>query len=234
LDLLSTDLLWRGALAVIPLAIVVAVVCRYVPCRPSTRHALWLIVLGFFAAAPFLSQIQMPVPEFAFLSPSPTAPVTEVPSDPPPVLAASPYTQPQPPASALPKESFVEPDRSVAPGNPLFGKSVLPATATTSRMPHIPGAAPPAQQIPSPSPVLANVDMPKADKIAVSRAEPLQSELSRWAGYAVGIRDSVMGLPPIPAILWIGGLALLLIVTVLRIGRSMQMVRVAKLAPPRS
>jgi len=74
--------------------------------------------------------------------------------------------------------------------------------------------------------------MPKADKIAISRAEPLQSELSRWAGYAVGIRDSVMGLPPIPAILWIGGLALLLIVTVLRIGRSMQMVRVAKLAPP--
>ena len=66
MDLVSTDLLWRGALAVIPLAIVVAIVCWWMPCRPSTRHTLWLIVLGFFAAAPFMPRV--PIPQFAALS----------------------------------------------------------------------------------------------------------------------------------------------------------------------
>jgi len=43
---LATDLLWHSALAVIPLALVVGVFCRWVPCRPATRHTLWLCVLA--------------------------------------------------------------------------------------------------------------------------------------------------------------------------------------------
>ena len=39
-DILTADLLWRNALAVIPLAILVAVICRWSSCRPSTRHVL--------------------------------------------------------------------------------------------------------------------------------------------------------------------------------------------------
>ena len=53
-DLVSLDLLWRYALAGIPLAILVAIFCRFVPCRPSTRHALWVSVLSFFLVLPFL------------------------------------------------------------------------------------------------------------------------------------------------------------------------------------
>ena len=244
LDPVSTDLLWRSALAVIPLAIVVAIICRWVPCRPSTRHTLWLIVLGFFAAAPFLSQV--PVPEFAILSPSPAVtdsaalplaaigavPTPEVTSDRPRALPTLPFNLPHPRTSELPAKTSVEPHRSAAPGNPLIGKSVLPATATKSRMPPIPGAAPAVQRSPSPSPAVTRVDIQRNDEIAASPAASVKSGLSRWAGYAAGIRDSVMGLPPIPAFLWIGGIALLLIVTVLRIGRSVQLVRIAKLAPP--
>ncbi len=42
------SLLWRNAWAVIPLAVLVALVCRTVPCRPATRHALWVLVLLWF------------------------------------------------------------------------------------------------------------------------------------------------------------------------------------------
>ena len=45
LAFLSMDDLWRNALATIPLAIAVWLLVRCVPCRPSTRHAMWLIVL---------------------------------------------------------------------------------------------------------------------------------------------------------------------------------------------
>ncbi len=53
---LPTDLLWRTALAAIPLALLVAVVARLLPCRPATRHTLWLVVLLWLVAAPFLPQ----------------------------------------------------------------------------------------------------------------------------------------------------------------------------------
>ncbi len=54
LDWLPIDSLWRGALAVIPMALLVAAVSRLVPCRPSTRHALWLVVLILLVSAPFV------------------------------------------------------------------------------------------------------------------------------------------------------------------------------------
>ncbi|MHC4428154.1 MAG: hypothetical protein ACYS0D_06065, partial [Planctomycetota bacterium] len=60
MDWLPTDLLWRNALAVIPLAIVVALLCRFVPCRPSTRHTLWLVVLIVLVVAPFLPSVPLP------------------------------------------------------------------------------------------------------------------------------------------------------------------------------
>jgi len=47
---LATELLWRHAWAVIPLALLVALVCRCVRCRPATRHMLWVVVLLWFVA----------------------------------------------------------------------------------------------------------------------------------------------------------------------------------------
>lgn len=43
-----TDALWRSAVTVVPLALLAAAVCRWVPCRASTRHAIWLLVLAWF------------------------------------------------------------------------------------------------------------------------------------------------------------------------------------------
>lgn len=54
------DSLWRAGLAVIPLAAAVALLCRWLPLRPSTRHVLWVGVLGWFAAAAVL--VSLPAP----------------------------------------------------------------------------------------------------------------------------------------------------------------------------
>lgn len=45
-----TAFLWQNALAAIPLVLIVAAICKCVPCRPSTRHFLWLLVLVLLLA----------------------------------------------------------------------------------------------------------------------------------------------------------------------------------------
>ena len=45
-----TEFLWQNALAAIPLVLIVAAICKCVPCRPSTRHFLWLLVLVLLLA----------------------------------------------------------------------------------------------------------------------------------------------------------------------------------------
>ena len=45
-----TEFLWQNALAAVPLVLIVAAICKCVPCRPSTRHFLWLLVLVLLLA----------------------------------------------------------------------------------------------------------------------------------------------------------------------------------------
>ncbi|MGE3182088.1 MAG: M56 family metallopeptidase [Phycisphaerae bacterium] len=51
---------WRPALAVIPIALIVAAICRLIPHRPATRHGLWLTVLCWFVVSGFLPTLRMP------------------------------------------------------------------------------------------------------------------------------------------------------------------------------
>ena len=51
-----TELLWEQALAAGPLALIVAAVTRWFPCRPATRHALWVTALAWLVLSPFLPQ----------------------------------------------------------------------------------------------------------------------------------------------------------------------------------
>jgi len=41
----AMEALWRGAVGVVPLALMVAVICHYLPRRPGARHGLWAVVL---------------------------------------------------------------------------------------------------------------------------------------------------------------------------------------------
>lgn len=56
-DPLTIDVLWRNALLAVPIAVVVALLCRYLHCRPATRHALWVVVLLAFLMPPVRSEV---------------------------------------------------------------------------------------------------------------------------------------------------------------------------------
>jgi beta-lactamase regulating signal transducer with metallopeptidase domain len=250
------EIMWRNALAVIPLAVAVALICRLLPARPSTRHALWLVVLGLLVAAPLLPapripaikqvvpDIQRTVPDVerpapktestssvvgaprALPSPSPSpgmSPARPVRRDPPKLDRPSPQ-----PAVALPPTIF-----SGFQHRPL--RSPTPETA--------PGVSP-GPATPEPDPARArpsageSIGIP-ADRTPVApwRALPegeasWSSDWKAWTSQLAAIRDAVMGLPPIPLTLWMGGLAVLLIVGAGRVSRSSRLVRAARPAPP--
>lgn len=48
----DTGRLWQNGLAAVPVALVVAALCRWAPCRPTTRHLLWLVVLAMLLIPP--------------------------------------------------------------------------------------------------------------------------------------------------------------------------------------
>jgi len=54
---MGLDAMWRVSFVAIPLALIVAGVCRWGRCRPCTRHVLWLSVLVWFVAGPFLPSV---------------------------------------------------------------------------------------------------------------------------------------------------------------------------------
>jgi beta-lactamase regulating signal transducer with metallopeptidase domain/chaperonin cofactor prefoldin len=45
---------WHVALLAGPMVVVVALLCRLLPCRPATRHLMWLTVLAFMLCVPLL------------------------------------------------------------------------------------------------------------------------------------------------------------------------------------
>src|SRR5438552_10247004 len=67
----STDVLWRNALVAVPLAIIVAAICRFAPCRPATRHMLWLTVLLALFLPPGLPRLSLPAPGAKDETPAP-------------------------------------------------------------------------------------------------------------------------------------------------------------------
>ncbi len=57
---LDVNHFWQFALLAVPLAAVVAATCRFLPCRPATRHLLWLTLLVLLLVAPLLPRSPAP------------------------------------------------------------------------------------------------------------------------------------------------------------------------------
>src|SRR3989304_5733061 len=57
---LTTDVLWRNGLTAIPLVLLTTAVCRWIPCRPATRHTMWLVVLAWLVTPTFLPEPPKP------------------------------------------------------------------------------------------------------------------------------------------------------------------------------
>lgn len=82
-DWMSVDMLWRNAIAAVPVAILVLALCRVLPCRPATRHSLWAVVLLVLLIPPIIPALKIPRIEAAHLKVSePIAdPVPHSPAD---------------------------------------------------------------------------------------------------------------------------------------------------------
>src|SRR3990172_4768364 len=57
---LATDLLWRNGLTAIPLVLLTTAVCQWIPCRPATRHTMWLVVLAWLVTPTILPEPPTP------------------------------------------------------------------------------------------------------------------------------------------------------------------------------
>ncbi|MCH7885693.1 MAG: hypothetical protein IIC01_10640, partial [Planctomycetes bacterium] len=53
----AAEYLWRNGLSAIPLVLMVTAATRWLPCRPSTKHLLWLMVLGWLVTPPLVPGI---------------------------------------------------------------------------------------------------------------------------------------------------------------------------------
>ncbi len=128
------DILWRNALGIIPLVIIVAAMCRWLPLRPATKHALWLVTLACLVAPPLIPGGVIPellpaAPEADAMegpagSVAPAA-LAPAPAPSPLVRTTLPTTAPPHAASARdaqPMRGFggtSAPGRAVAPREPL-------------------------------------------------------------------------------------------------------------------
>jgi beta-lactamase regulating signal transducer with metallopeptidase domain len=299
----ATEELWRFALAAIPLAAIVAVLCRCLPCRPSTRHALWLTLLLLFALAPFLPKA--PVPDLASLAGEEAGAVPAIPAvaDEPSVTTGTMEkvaTSSRAPLSGGGEAVAAEPAAggSHDPGGPRPALVICPplfvptltlppgATGTESSASPRLAAADPRPDLADHRPIetesakalagtaegaLARahpqndvVDNPDdrlisgiatADTSAQSSAAIAAREQNRnrartgdersgsiaaddpsvwalWLTQLRTIRDAAMSLPPIPTSIWVGGAALIVLLTVARMVRFRRLLATATAAPP--
>jgi len=218
MDWLPIDLLWRGALVVVPLALLVTVICRLFPCRPSTRHAMWLVVLVILVASPFLPRF-----DFGMLPVGPPAEMVHAPRT---ELAPrreqevfAPTASSGPPVAAVERKS-----RGIATGRRPTSRWPM------NNLPDLSGgeAIVKRETLAEPSGTEAPV-VGRPQKFAGADKPP--SPLSEWVSRANAVWIALLRLPSIPLPVWMGGIALLVLVGLGRIGRSIRLVRSGQTAP---
>jgi len=314
MDFMPVEVMWRVALAAIPLALLVALIGRAVPCRPATRHLLWVGVVVILICTPFIPAMDVPdAPELrrtasdlvnraAQLLPDRSAdapasrtqpgPMASAPDRGAPSVLDPPAAEPDlgefprdvaldaiaqrfsaiesagadrlltsPPSARQPdmmSAAFFESPRDAAapidwrePTLPRdFDRSFVLNDAFSSTTEKARSEAPeftPSSALPASSlPDLAAAP-PDAAKIGVDEPEsssgPVEpgsagvsagesaSAWTRWLAAIALLRDAVLSLPPMPASIWLGGIALLGLIVVLKLGESLRLMRLGSPAP---
>ena len=187
MDWLPIDLVWRGALVVVPAAALVALISCLCPCRPSTRHAMWLGVLLVLVAAPFVPRL-----DFEQLPVGPSADLVQTPR-----------------TELAPRREQEAIAPTVSSGPPVAAFFLKPAQRH--------GNQPPVASEPVPAPRQG--------------PEPATQAVSEWPARLEAVRTAVLSPPPVPANVWLGGIAVLLLVGAVRFGRASRLVRRGTAAP---
>ena len=202
-----SNLLWSSAWAVIPLVLLVAMICRWMPCRPVTRHTLWVIVLAAFLA-PLLSLV-VPLPN---LLPAVEI-LSEVEEE---ILTTAPAASNDQLATRVTElEQAVNESLALViarmeaqaelvdeAGKPIAAAFPSPITIKEP-------ANPPGEVL-----VQTTAPPPQTDANKWTVAVPVDSELektspstwSRWGLALAQVRDALAGLPTLPVSFWIVGL----------------------------
>ncbi|MCC6660887.1 MAG: hypothetical protein IT437_08375 [Phycisphaerales bacterium] len=243
-----TNWLWPAAVGAIPVALVVALVCRTGWCRAVTRHALWLVVLACFLVTPLVPPLRLPVatvgtqevavdraaPEstvdtramsglagWADRTEREVAVLTREVEAPRPVWSAGPSAER---ANATPLPGGRSPEGSSA-------------TLSHGRISDVPPAPTPTFTAPLPRPgAAAEAQRAEARQGVKPGGAPRWAELwidtaawGRWTPKVQALRDAFATLPPLPTPLWLGGGGLILAVIA---GRTLRFRRVLARSAP--
>jgi len=253
-----TDLLWGNALAVVPLALMVAPACRFLPCRPATRHAMWLTVMLCFVlpsmlprvrilegigSAPAAEQASRPkhavVAEIGLTEPRPSLlpellALGRARSEPPPLSVVGSARKPTPPprsATAIPRPF----DGSHASAGP--GRSPGPAVTPDAARSHSPAMtersgnrhAPPAEPPDDRFAAVVRLPPPKSPGAGAGQGT---SQGRRWLRALLALGDGWGRLPRMPTGVWLGGMVVFATIRLVRVAHARRLLRNAVPAPP--
>ena len=132
----AAEYLWHNGLSAIPLVLMVTAATRWLPCRPSTKHLLWVMVLGWLVTPPLI----------------PGLPGIADPVEPEPVLAgpheeSSPAVEGQESKAKSRKSKVANRRLTVRPADPIdvsaSRSTVRPASKAPNRLARVPEAAGP-------------------------------------------------------------------------------------------
>jgi beta-lactamase regulating signal transducer with metallopeptidase domain len=236
-DFISTDVLWRSGLAAIPLAIVVALACRCLPCRPSTRHALWLIVLLSLVIVPMLPRIDLISDVIPTRSASRDGSSTQRTTDARGAEhSAARHVSVVPIA---PECLAIEHLPSVGDLSSVYDDSIDSlefATPTSRGGDVVPTALAPPRvfSADSTSPAIAVIEtLPAAAALPGCAATPTitGSFLNEWFNRLLNVRDALLALAPISSGVWLTGATLVALALMIRIARFRMVIAGATEAP---
>ncbi|MCB9847627.1 MAG: hypothetical protein H6814_04360 [Phycisphaeraceae bacterium] len=257
----AADMLLQNAIAVIPIAIVVALLCRAFRLRPSTRHLLWLSVLVFLIIPPTLPQLSRSLLEARASDP---APASEQPAIPQPVIVQR--SAQTPPAATGSKTGTLRIERTaaiaqrptmLAAPHVTDGRFALqpekPAIAEPLALPprpiqHVPINPPqplaqiePEEQTELPAVIAAPAHNPlttiavfweSARRVCDFGVSRLRQEATSATSAASGyLRSAVNAVPRMPAWLWITGVVAVVAVAASRLWLACRLFKSAAPAP---
>jgi beta-lactamase regulating signal transducer with metallopeptidase domain len=223
------DAMWQGVLALVPVALAVALLCRILPCRPATRFGLWFSLLLLMAAGPVANVAR---PTLLDLLPS-DAPAAEAaaprpaiaPPAPPDLRTAGPY--PRTASHAPSRETAVSSARGVERSSLVPAGAAPPGSALR---PSAPLEPPPQAASPGPA-VTGRAAEPFRGVSSAQQPPSTVAMTPQWRALAQRARSILMSVPPLPGSIWLGGAALTACCLLTAIARTARLVRRSQPAP---
>lgn len=220
------DALWLGALIALPVTIGVMAACRLGVRSPATRHALWLIALLAFVAPAIVATTSLPsaLREWG-------AGIADL-------LPERPIPTDVPAAEATPDQqvSSAKPLNKMRPS--LWATDSRPSFVADAPSAVLPIATPSRHSSPSQNSTCGSAETRIANQPSESEplaAEPhaptLREQLSeQMAPWIAGLREAVRSLrdvPPLPPLIWLGGITAFLTLLLVRLVIDRRVTRLA-------